>query len=83
MVDDLVGDAAVVLQDVVVGAVEGLGDALGDGLERRVSACVGYEGRCAFCALGRGTRISLSCSSGMSVSLAPWCFGMMSCGWWC
>ena len=76
MIDLMVGNPAVVLQDVVVLGAGGQGDLLGYGLCVCQTVCHldGQE-------VGRGrTRISANESSGMSVNFAPWCFGMMSYG---
>lgn len=82
MIDDLMRDPAVILQDVVVFGAGGAGDAFRDGLfpptedqPRHIPAPVRRsrdEG-------GGGTKISRSCSSGISVSFAPWCLGITSC----
>jgi hypothetical protein len=86
MIDDLMRDPAVILQDVVVFGAGGAGDAFRDGLfpptehqpghiPHRTGLFEALEGR----GEGEVTKISRSCSSGISVSFAPWCLGMTSC----
>ena len=73
MVNDLVGNATVVLQDVEVLCARSLCDGLCDGLRMIMST---YD---VLFVLRKRTRISCNWSSGISVSFAPWCLGMTSC----
>jgi len=83
MINNLMRNPSVILQDIIILGAGGDGETFGDGL---FPSCVSQtypvavievlEGRAG--RGGRGTRISRNCSSGISVSLAPWCLGITS-----
>jgi hypothetical protein len=76
VVNNLMRDAAVVLENIVVGSTRRCDELLGHRLRGlyiiSLPRSSGYEQE------GRLTRISLRWSSGISVSFAPWNLGMTS-----